>query len=385
MLETNPDHPISVREASLLVGQWISRMGDVWVEGELSEIKIRPGAGVVYMDLRDPSDDYRISLKIFTQYFKTLPEIKKNARVIVNLSPDYYAKTGSLNYLVHELHQVGVGELMARLEALKAKLHSEGLFDPSRKKALPFLPRQVGVICGRNSDAEKDVIENAKRRWPAVSFIIKEVAVQGANAVSEVSRALKALEKISDVDVIVITRGGGAFEDLLPFSDESLLRLVAASSKPIVSAIGHEKDQPLLDLVADWRASTPTDAGKKIVPDYDQEVHSLSLLRNRALTSVAIKIEREDERIKTIMRRTLTSLIHKIELNKGAISQLHAQLRALSPQQVLDRGYAVVQQANGKILRRAQDSVAGEELVIRVAEGEIGATSQGEVTSTRVG
>jgi exodeoxyribonuclease VII large subunit len=183
----------------------------------------------------------------------------------------------------------------------------------------------------------------------------------------------------------VITRGGGAFEDLLPFSDESLLRLVAASSKPIVSAIGHEKDQPLLDLVADWRASTPTDAGKKIVPDYDQEVHSLSLLRNRALTSVAIKIEREDERIKTIMRRTLTSLIHKIELNKGAISQLHAQLRALSPQQVLDRGYAVVQQANGKILRRAKDSVAGEELVIRVAEGEIAATSQGEVTSTRVG
>ena len=385
MLETNPDHPISVREASLLVGQWISRMGAVWVEGELSEIKVRPGAGTVFMDLRDTSDDYRISLKIFTQYFKTLPEIKKNARVIVNLSPDYYAKTGSLNYLVHELHQVGIGELMARLEALKAKLQGEGLFDPSRKKPLPFLPRRVGVICGRNSDAEKDVVENAKRRWPAVNFVIKEVAVQGASAVSEVSKALKSLEKLEDVDVIVITRGGGSFEDLLPFSDESLLRLVAASRKPIVSAIGHEKDQPLLDLVADWRASTPTDAGKKIVPDYDQEVHAISLLRARALSTVSTKIEREFERIDTVMRRTLTSLTHKVELNKGAISQLHAQLRALSPQKVLDRGYAVVQQADRKILRNADDSISGEELSIRLAAGEILATSKGKATTTRVG
>jgi exodeoxyribonuclease VII large subunit len=378
VLETNPEHPISVKEASLLVGQWISRMGDVWVEGELSEIKVRPGAGTVFMDLRDTSDDYRISLKIFTNYFKTLGEIKKNARVIVNLSPDYYAKTGSLNYLVHELHQVGIGELMARIEALKNKLSSEGLFDPARKKAIPFLPRKVGVICGRNSDAEKDVVENAKRRWPAVQFSIKEVAVQGAAAVSEVSKALKQLEKDPLVDVIVITRGGGSFEDLLPFSDESLLRLVSDCVKPVISAIGHEKDQPLLDLVADWRASTPTDAGKKVVPDFEVEVAVINHLRTRALDSLERRFIRESEKITSLISNSLTNLTHKTTLAYSVIEQLISTLRALSPQKTLDRGYAVVTQENGKILRDADNSTVGEELSIKVAKGEILATSKGK-------
>jgi exodeoxyribonuclease VII large subunit len=378
VIETNPERPISVREASTLVGQWISRMGAVWVEGELSEIKVRPGAGTVFMDLRDTSDDYRISLKVFTNYFKSLGEIKKNARVIVNLSPDYYAKTGSLNYLVHELHQVGIGELMARIEALKNKLSAEGLFDLSRKKAIPFLPRKVGVICGRNSDAEKDVVENAKRRWPAVNFSIKEVAVQGAAAVSEVSKALKSLEKDPLIDVIVITRGGGSFEDLLPFSDESLLRLVSASSKPIISAIGHEKDQPLLDLVADWRASTPTDAGKKIVPDFEVELASINQLRTRAVESLERRFMRESEKITSLLDNSLRSLTHKTTLAFSGIEQLISTLRALSPQKTLDRGYAVVTHNGGEILRDASQSIVGEDLSIQLAKGEILATSKGK-------
>jgi exodeoxyribonuclease VII large subunit len=286
---------------------------------------------------------------------------------------------------------------LARLEALKEKLAIEGLFSAERKAKLPLLPRTVGLICGRNTDAEKDVVENARRRWPAVQFEIREVAVQGAAAVVEVSTALRELEANPSVDVIIITRGGGSFEDLLPFSDESLVRLAASCTTPIVSAIGHEKDSPLLDLVADYRASTPTDAAKKVVPDIAQEISDIQKLRDRTLRALITRIEfeanqiaglcnrpvmkdplvmvtsRSDE-LKGLRDRALRGFASLLEIEKKELKGVRDHLRSLSPQSTMDRGYAVVQLSDGKILRDATKVKAGTALRIRVAKGETQAT-----------
>jgi exodeoxyribonuclease VII large subunit len=296
-----------------------------------------------------------------------------------------------------EIRQVGVGELLARLEALKEKLALEGLFASDRKVKLPLLPRTIGLICGRNTDAEKDVVENARRRWPSVQFEIREVAVQGAAAVVEVSHALRELEAHPLVDVIIITRGGGSFEDLLPFSDESLVRLAASCETPIVSAIGHEKDSPLLDLVADYRASTPTDAAKKVVPDIAQEINDIEKLRDRALRSLVARLDFESQQIsqlrnrpvmkdpivmvttrvdelKALRDRALRGFASLLEIEKKELKGVRDHLRSLSPQSTMDRGYAVVQLTDGKILRDATKLKAGTALRIRVAKGETGAT-----------
>jgi exodeoxyribonuclease VII large subunit len=296
-----------------------------------------------------------------------------------------------------EIRQVGVGELLARLEALKEKLALEGLFASDRKVKLPLLPRTVGLICGRNTDAEKDVVENARRRWPAVQFEIREVTVQGAAAVVEVSQALRELEADPLVDVIIITRGGGSFEDLLPFSDESLVRLAASCETPIVSAIGHEKDSPLLDLVADYRASTPTDAAKKVVPDIAQEISDIEKLRDRALRSLVARLNFESQQIaqlrnrpvmkdpmvmvttrvdelKALRDRALRGFASLLEIEKKELKGVRDHLRSLSPQSTMDRGYAVVQLTDGKILRDATKLKVGTALRIRVAKGETGAT-----------
>ncbi|MEY4959665.1 MAG: hypothetical protein RL271_1039, partial [Actinomycetota bacterium] len=234
--------PVSVRYVTERIGQIIDDLPELWIEGELSEINVRPGSPTIFMRLRDTSADMSISIKCFKNVFDLVAPLEQNARIVIRSKPQWWSKNGSLAFQVNELRKVGEGELLARLEALKNKLALEGLFDESRKLPLPFLPNKVGLICGRNSDAGKDVVENAKRRWPSVQFEIREVAVASAAAVSEVSEALLELDADPSVDVIIITRGGGNFEDLLPFSDESLLRLVANAKTPIVSAIGHEKD-----------------------------------------------------------------------------------------------------------------------------------------------
>ncbi len=296
-----------------------------------------------------------------------------------------------------EIRQVGVGELLARLEALKSLLADEGLFSLDRKVPLPVLPRKVGLICGRNTDAEKDVVENARRRWPAVEFEIREVTVQGAAAVVEVSAALRDLEADSEVDVIIITRGGGSFEDLLPFSDESLIRLAASCETPIVSAIGHEKDSPLLDLVADYRASTPTDAAKRVVPDIAEEVAGIQKLRDRAFRALSARVEYESNyiaqlRSRPVMRdpgaflvilreelddlrdRSRRSFAATIEAERKELKAITAHLRSLSPQSTLDRGYSVVRSASGDVIRDPKQLKSGDLLAIKVAKGETSAT-----------
>ncbi len=399
MLETSAESPVAVRVVSQAIGDYLSRLGSVWIEGELSEVTVRPGAQMVFMRLRDTSADMSISIMCHKSVLDSVSPLPQNARVVMNSKVSWYEKNGSLSFSVKEIRQVGVGELLARLEALKSQLALEGLFDADRKQELPFLPRAVGLICGRNSDAEKDVVENAKRRWPAVRFEIREVAVQGAAAVVEVSNALRELDENPEVDVIIITRGGGSFEDLLPFSDESLVRLAADCQTPIVSAIGHEKDAPLLDLVADWRASTPTDAGKKVVPDMDEELTKISNLRDRAARTIQGRIDFEIAKIeqlmdRPIMRDPLTLITTRLEIitNLRArsfrstdaalaiateeIAGLQTQVRTLSPQATLDRGYAVLQKEEGAVVRSASELTPGEHLRVRLAQGEAKVVSE---------
>ncbi|MCX6420340.1 MAG: exodeoxyribonuclease VII large subunit [Actinobacteria bacterium] len=393
--------PVSVRYVTERIGQIIDDLPELWIEGELSEINVRPGSPTIFMRLRDTSADMSISIKCFKNVFDSVAPLEQNARIVIRSKPQWWSKNGSLAFQVNELRKVGEGELLARLEALKNKLALEGLFDESRKLPLPFLPNKVGLICGRNSDAGKDVVENAKRRWPSVQFEIREVAVASAAAVSEVSEALLELDVDPNVDVIIITRGGGNFEDLLPFSDESLLRLVANAKTPIVSAIGHEKDSPLLDLVADWRASTPTDAGKKVVPDMEEELTKISNLRDRAdrrindlvvleMTKIAglmqrpvmrepmIMVTSREEIIKGIRIRGWRSMDSAISHAKSEIKQIAARVRTLSPQATLDRGYAVVQKPDGSIVRAAKDLAKGDGLELRLADGVALATATGE-------
>ena len=396
MFETSSESPAPVRVVSEALKEYIDRLGPIWIEGEISELNERSG-GMAFMRLRDTSADMSISVMCYKSVLATAQPLPANARVIIHAKPSWFTKNGSLTMSAKEIRQVGVGELLARLEALKEKLALEGLFNSDRKVKLPLLPRTVGLICGRNTDAEKDVVENARRRWPAVQFEIREVAVQGAAAVVEVSQALQELEANPLVDVIIITRGGGSFEDLLPFSDESLVRLAASCMTPIVSAIGHEKDAPLLDLVADYRASTPTDAAKRVVPDIAQEISDIEKLRDRALRSLVARLDFESQQIsqlrnrpvmkdpmvmvttrrdelKALRDRALRGFASLIEIEKKELKGVRDHLRSLSPQSTMDRGYAVVQLTDGKILRDATKLKAGTALRIRVAKGETGAT-----------
>jgi len=395
MLETSSDSPAPVRAVTEAIKEYLDRLGPIWIEGEIAELNERSG-GMAFLRLRDSSVDMSLSVMCHKSVLATVAPLPANARVVLYAKGSWYTKNGSYTLSAREIRQVGVGELLARIEALKTMLAAEGLFDSENKVALPLLPRKIGLICGRNTDAERDVVENAKRRWPAVQFEIREVTVQGAAAVSEVSAALAELEALADVDVIIITRGGGSFEDLLPFSDEGLVRLAAQCSTPIVSAIGHEKDSPLLDLVADFRASTPTDAAKRVVPDINEEIDLIEKLRDRASRFMRNMIELESSKIanlaaRPVLRDPAVMITSRLEIINGLrdrsirsfqgrlaiaqeeLQQVTARVRALSPQATLDRGYAVVQLADGSIARDSAALKDGQKLRIRLAQGETSA------------
>jgi exodeoxyribonuclease VII large subunit len=396
MFETSSEAPATVRTVSEAIKEYVERLGPIWIEGEISELNERSGM-MAFMRLRDPSVDMSISVMCHKSVIAAVKPLPDNARIVMYAKPSWYTKNGSLSFSAREIRQVGVGELLARLEALKNLLAVEGLFNSDRKVALPLLPKVIGLICGRNTDAEKDVVENAKRRWPSVQFEIREVTVQGAAAVSEVSEALRELEANKDVEVIIITRGGGSFEDLLPFSDEGLVRLASSCETPIVSAIGHEKDSPLLDLVADYRASTPTDAAKRVVPDIGEEIAMIEAMRDRARRTLVNRLDLESTRITNFKNRPVMKDPHvlittraeviaglrdrsnrsfgsSLKLAKEELKQIKARVRALSPQSTLDRGYSVVQLADGQIVTDPKRLKAGDELRLRLAKGETKAT-----------
>lgn len=394
-LQTSPEAPLPVGDVSRLIGGWIDRLGAVWVEGQITQLSRRPGAGVVFLTLRDPSHDISVSVTCFRQAFDRIADVvTEGARVVVLAKPEWYAPRGQLSLRATEIRPVGIGELLVRLEQLKKSLASEGLFALDRKKPLPFLPQLIGLVCGRASAAERDVLENARRRWPAVRFEVRNTAVQGVHAVNQVVRAVKELDAVDEVDVIVVARGGGSVEDLLPFSDEELIRTVAACRTPVVSAIGHEPDSPLLDLVADVRASTPTDAAKKIVPDVGEELDRVQQLRDRALRTVRGLLDREerglahalgrpsmehprrmvDERaaeVDALIGRGRRVLGHLLDRADSELAHTRARVLALSPAATLERGYAVLQRADGHVVRDPADAgPAGDALRARVSGGE---------------
>ncbi|MFE0106375.1 exodeoxyribonuclease VII large subunit [Streptomyces sp. NPDC059009] len=393
-LNTSADAPLPVGEVSRLIGGWIDRLGAVWVEGQITQLSRRPGAGVVFLTLRDPSHDISVSVTCYRQVFDAVADVvSEGARVVVHAKPEWYAPRGQLSLRAAEIRPVGVGELLARLEQLKKSLAAEGLFAPERKKPLPFLPQLIGLVCGRASAAERDVLENARHRWPAVRFEVRNVPVQGVHAVAQVVQAVKDLDAVEEVDVIVVARGGGSVEDLLPFSDEQLVRAVASCRTPVVSAIGHEPDNPLLDYVADLRASTPTDAAKKVVPDVGEEYERVRWLRDRARRSVEAFLDREErglahalarpsiedpyrmveereEQVQALVDRGRRTLGHLLDRASSELTHTHARVVALSPAATLQRGYAVLQKPDGAVVRDPEEVGADEELRARVAEGE---------------
>jgi exodeoxyribonuclease VII large subunit len=326
-METSPESPTPVRTVLQLVGGWISKLGRIWVEGQITELNRR--AGTVYFTLRDPVANVSVRVVCPRAVCDAGgPAVVDGARVVVHAKPDFYINRGSFALSAMEIRPVGVGELLARLERLKQLLASEGVFNAERKRPLPFLPGTVGLICGRDSAAERDVLDNARRRWPAVRFRVENTAVQGTYAAGEVIDALARLDADPEVDVIVIARGGGSLEDLLAFSDEALVRAVAAARTPVVSAIGHEQDTPLLDYVADVRASTPTDAAKKTVPDVREQLALIRQLRDRGRRCLSGRVEREVQWLAGMRSRpALADPVREIERQDEAVGRLRDRAR----------------------------------------------------------
>lgn len=393
--DTTPDRPWPVRHLAPKIADYIAKMPPVWVEGQV--LNLKRWNSLYFLTLRDT--DLDMSLSVTAPAFaidKLADRLADGAHLVVHARPQFHAKKGTLTFAADDVRLVGLGELLARIEHLKGVLGAEGLFEPSRKRALPFLPAVVGLIVAQQGDAEHDVVSNARARWSAVQFEIRRVTVQGPRAVPEVSAAIAELDRDPRVEVIVVARGGGSFEDLLPFSNESLVRAAAACRTPLVSAIGHHLDTPLLDLVADLRASTPTDAAKQVVPDVREERARVTQARLRARAALTMRLTREQTgldhwRSRPVLARPTTLVdVHEhrvAALRESARRSLHtalvhghaevaglaAQVRALSPAATLDRGYAVVQGADGHVVRDPDDVAPDEALRIRVARGELAA------------
>ncbi|PXY33745.1 exodeoxyribonuclease VII large subunit [Prauserella flavalba] len=397
------ESPWPVRTVARKIADWIHRLGTVWVEGQVTQISARPGTSTAFLTLRDPAADVSMSVTCPMRLLRSIdPPLRDGASVVVHAKPTFFLGRGTLSLRANEIRAVGIGELLARIERLRKLLGAEGLFAPERKRRLPFLPKGVGLITGRASAAEHDVLVNAQARWPAVKFHVVNTAVQGLNAVPQIVRALSTLDANPEVDVIVIARGGGSVEDLLPFSDETLCRAVAAAGTPVVSAIGHEPDSPLLDHVADLRCSTPTDAAKRVVPDVREETARVHQLRDRgrralhgwvdtqcrlldqlrsrpSLADPLGPIERRADEVELNVERGKRAILTTLAHEQSALTSARARLTALGPSATLERGYAVVQfsdeEGNLRVLRSVSQIAEGTALRVRVADGAIRATA----------
>ena len=391
------ENPWPVATLSGKVKGYIDRLGSVWVEGELTQWNL--ARGIVYAKLKDLEQDVTVSMTVWSSTLQRLTEqFAQGDRVVALVKPDFWMRGGTLSMIASDVRHAGLGDLLAQLERLKRTLAEEGLFDPARKRPLPFLPQCIGLVTGKDSDAEKDVLRNAQLRWPQVAFRVKHAAVQGERAAREVAAAIRELDDDPEVDVIIVARGGGDFQNLMVFSDEQLVRTAAACRTPLVSAIGHEADSPLLDLVADLRASTPTDAAKRVVPDVGEELALVAQSRTRMAARVTSLVTGEFDRIAALRSRPVlaqpgtmvdarrddvarlaerSSQLAQLTLERAetAVHRLASELRALSPQRTLDRGYAVVQAADA-VVRDPAQVASGAALRIRLAGGELAATAE---------
>lgn len=397
-LETSPEQPAPVRQIAHAISGWVDRLGAVWVEGQIAQLSKRPGLQTVFITLRDSVADISVPLTCSRILVDSMnPPLVEGASVLVHGKPTYYATRGTLSLQAREIRMVGLGELLAQLERRRQLLAAEGLFDRALKRSLPFLPRCVGLVTAPGSAAERDVVEVSRRRWPAVEVRIAPATVQGHRAAGEVVEALGRLDRDPEVDVIVVARGGGSVEDLLPFSDEGLLRAVARTRTPVVSAIGHEPDQPLLDLVADVRAATPTEAAKLVVPDVAAEAQALAATRRRlrgllehrvareqsgldalrtrpALADPRTLVDRHDAELAALRERARRTLGHRLDRAADDLDHQRARARALSPLATLERGYAVVQDSEGHVVASVAGLEAGAALNVRVADGRLRAS-----------
>lgn len=397
--ETTATNPWPLALLAQNLKNYVDKVPELWVEAQVASLNGR--GGNVFMELKDLNEDFSFTLALFGRAGSGLAaDVTVGARIVTRAKPSLW-KNGKLSLIGKEVYAVGTGNLHEQLQRLREALAAEGLFSDARKKPLPMLPNRVGLITGRDSDAEKDVIRNASLRWPGVVFEVRNTRVQGEGAAAEVIAALAELDAHPEVDVIVIARGGGSFEDLLPFSEEALIRAVAAATTPVVSAIGHEADSPILDAVADLRASTPTDAGKRIVPDISEEtariteararldravlgyvgmqMNYIAQLRSRpVLTHPESSLLMRVEELSQLRERAHRSVQHRLERESATLSHTLARVRSLSPAQTLNRGYSIVQDAAGAIVRDASALSAGEQITVRAATG----SAQATVTST---
>lgn len=399
------ENPWSVSTVNTEIKGWIERLGYLWVEGQLTQINMKPSWKLSYLTLRDVNQEMSVALTAPTQLLQNLPTpIKDGDRIVVYGKPAFYAGRGSFSLWVTDIRHVGIGELLARIENLRRALAAEGLFDASKKLPLPYLPRTIGLITGRGSAAERDVLSVARDRWPAVNFRVINTAVQGTQAVSQVVDALQTLDADDDVDVIIIARGGGSVEDLLPFSDEALQRAVSAASTPVVSAIGHEPDSPILDNIADLRAATPTDAAKRVVPDVAEERALLDEARHRMAQAIGQWVARERHNLDALRSRPVLAdprtpintrrdelatavgsirreIRHVLGQEVARVSALRGQVSALGPASTLERGYAIVQvlprDGEPEVVTNISQSPPGSQLRIRVTDGSITAAGMG--------
>ncbi|OBI22268.1 exodeoxyribonuclease VII large subunit [Mycobacterium sp. E2327] len=399
------ENPFPVRAVAVRVAGWIDKLGIVWVEGQLAQITMRPDSKTVFMVLRDPAADMSLTVTCSRDLVANAPvKLAEGTQVVVCGKPSFYTGRGTFSLRLSEIRAVGIGELLARIDRLRRLLDAEGLFDPRLKRPIPFLPNMIGLITGRASAAEHDVTTVAGARWPGVRFAVRNTAVQGPNAVAQIVEALQELDRDHDVDVIVLARGGGSVEDLLPFSDETLCRAIAACRTPVISAIGHEPDNPLCDLVADLRAATPTDAAKKVVPDTAAEQRLVDDLRRRSAQALRNWVSREQRaltqlRSRPVLAEPLTALtaradeIHRartavrrdirrlVAAETDRVGHLRARLATLGPAATLARGYAVVQTlpdaGSAAVLRSVGDAPSGTRLRVRVADGAVAAVSEG--------
>lgn len=397
--QTSAEHPWPVRTVARKIADWVHRLGAVWVEGQVTQISARPGTQTAFVTLRDPAADVSMTVTCATRLIREIdPPLRDGASVVVYAKPAFFLGRGTLSLRASEIRPVGIGELLARIERLRRLLDAEGLFAPERKRRLPFLPKGIGLITGRASAAEHDVLANAHARWPAARFQVINTAVQGPLAVPQICKALSLLDADPNIDVIVIARGGGSVEDLLPFSDETLCRAVAAAGTPVVSAIGHQSDSPLLDYVADLRCSTPTDAGKRIVPDVKEETERVHQLRDRArralhgwvdtqcrlleqlrsrpvLADPFGPIQRRAEDVQLHQERGRRAILSRLSTEQAALAAARARLAALGPAATMARGYTVVQypdaEGNLQVLRSISEVAEGTPLRVRVADGAV--------------
>lgn len=400
------ENPFPVRAVAIRVASWIDRLGTVWVEGQLAQITMRPNSKTVFMVLRDPAADMSLNVTCPRDLVLGAPvKLTEGTQVVVCGKPSFYTGRGTFSLRLSEIRAVGIGELLARIERLRRLLDAEGLFDPRLKRPIPFLPNMIGLITGRASAAERDVTSVATARWPGVRFAVRNTAVQGPNAVVQIVEALRELDRHLEVDVIVLARGGGSVEDLLPFSDETLCRAISACRTPVISAVGHEPDNPICDLVADLRAATPTDAAKRVVPDTAAEQRLIVDLRRRSAQALRNWVSREERALAHLRSRpvladplkSLTVRAEEVQRARSAlrrdvhrliaaeterVGHLSARLSTLGPAATLTRGYAVVQRLSAAgqpagVLRSVYDAPAGTRLRVRVADGAIAALSEG--------